>query len=494
MRWHRYAAPSIFIGRLLITMRRLLLLLCVVMASSQLVSCAVNPATGGANVVLATSSALDDIGLEMYEQLRQQGAFYDDPEVQAYVSRIGQSLVAVSDMPDATFTFTVIDNPAINAYATPGGYVYVNRGLLAYLDTEDELAGVLAHEIGHVTARHSARQKTARTTSKVLSVTTLILTGSGSLAGAADTYGAQLISGYGREMELEADSLGARYMHKAGYNTDALLEVIGVLKDQERYQRSKAGQAGESIGSYHGLYSTHPKNDKRLQQVIRTASQLDEPEKPLVPRKPIRHFLNGLVFGDSIQSKREDNRFYHNKLGFTFMQPEGWMVNTSAENITATDPSGAMSLTIALSRIPAEQTPEPWLKSRAIGTLTDPKTLEQAGLSGYSAIATANGIHKRLAVIHFNGLAYQFEGAGSDFSSSDAIIMPIIESFRPIHPTEKQVGQGRRIEFIQVPRGASIASLAAESQLPDIEDQLRLINGLYPDREPKVGDWIKIIR
>ena len=455
--------------------------------------CSSNPATGGSSVVFTSASKEKEIGQTMYEQLKERGGFYEDPELQAYINRVGQKLVAVSDMPDLDFTFTVIDNPAINAYATPGGYVYVNRGLLAYLDTEDELAGVMAHEIGHVTARHSARQKTAQTTSKVLAVTTYILTGSGDLAGAADTYGAQLISGYGREMELEADSLGARYMHKAGYDTDALLAVIGVLKDQERYQRAKAG--GKATGSYHGLYSTHPRNDKRLQQVIRTASQLDDVQnRSLEPPEPLRKHLQGLVWGESIQSKREDNRFYHNKLGFTFAHPEGWKVSTNADKIIASDASKSMTLTLTLSREPKDQTPQAFLESQVSGALSASKALEQAGLQGYTSIVSAQGISKRVAVIYYNGLAYRFEGEAEDFNSGDALILPMIESFRPIHPTEKAVGDGQFIEFIQFPRGATLASLAEQIDIPDAENQLRLINGLYPSGEPRVGDWIKIIR
>lgn len=474
------------------TMPYFLVLLSVISILS-LSGCSSNPATGGSTVVFTSTSKEKEIGQEMYEQLKEQGGFYNDPELQAYIDRIGQKLVTVSDMPDLDFTFTVIDNPAINAYATPGGYVYVNRGLLAYLDTEDELAGVMAHEIGHVTARHSARQKTAQTTSKVLAVTTYILTGSGDLAGAADTYGAQLISGYGREMELEADSLGARYMHKAGYDTDALLAVIGVLKDQERYQRFKAG--GKATGSYHGLYSTHPRNDKRLQQVIRTASQLDDVQnRSVAPPEPLRNNLQGLVWGESIQSKREENRFYHNKLGFTFAHPEGWSVNTNADKIFASDSSGVMTLTLTLSREPKGQTPQAFLESQVSGVRSANKTLEQAGLQGYTSIVSAQGLSKRVAVIYYNGLAYRFEGEAEDFNSGDALILPIIESFRPIHPTEKAVGDGQFIEFIQFPRGVTLASLAAQIDIPDAENQLRLINGLYPSGEPRVGDWIKVIR
>ena len=158
----------------------------VLLSSSFLTSCAVNPATGGATVVLGSASGEQETGQEMYDKFVEEGALYDDPELQAYVDKIGQRLVAESDMPDRTFTFSVIDAPEINAFATPGGFIYVNRGLLAYLNTEAELAGVIGHEIAHVTARHHGRRKTAGVTSQVLSTTAYVLTGSSAVYEASN--------------------------------------------------------------------------------------------------------------------------------------------------------------------------------------------------------------------------------------------------------------------------------------------------------------------
>ena len=225
-------------------------------------------------------------GKDMHHEMLEQGSTYDNPALQAYVNRVGQRLVANSDEPDASFTFTVVDSPDINAFALPGGYIYINRGLLAYLENEAELAAVLAHEIGHITASHHSRQQTAAVTNKVVATTAYVLTGSGDLATASNMYGTELISGYGREMELEADGLGAQYMYNSGYDTDSLLEVIGVLKDQEQFQRLKAKTGGARTASYHGLYATHPRNDQRLKKVVSTAGELNasaQPDDPSVP-------------------------------------------------------------------------------------------------------------------------------------------------------------------------------------------------------------------
>ncbi len=289
-------------------------------------------------------------GEEEHEKIVASGQVYDDPELQAYVNRIGQALAANSDKPKQTFTFTVLDTEMINAFAAPGGYIYISRGILPYLENEEELAGVLGHEIAHVTAGHHFERGTANVTSKVLSTIAYIITGSGDIADASTMYGAELISGYGREQELEADGLGAKYMHKTGYDPQALLQVIGVLKDQEQFARFKSG--GKTTGSYHGLYASHPRNDKRLQAVIRAAGELELDHYVESPERPgeFRRHIEGLVWGPSIQGEKEENRYYHNKLGFTFEHPPGWTVSSGSQAVVASAPDRSASLTISLRR------------------------------------------------------------------------------------------------------------------------------------------------
>lgn len=468
----------------------------VIMIAAATSSCTVNPATGTPTVVFSSAAGERETGKEMYERFIAEGAAYDDPELQAYVDKVGQRLAAQSDMPKLGFTFTVLDAPEINAFATPGGYIYVNRGLIAYLNSEAELAGVLGHEIAHVTARHHARRKAAGVTGKVLSTTAYVLTGSSAVYEASEMYGAELISGYGRDMELEADGLGAEYMYKAGYEPEALLDVIGVLKNQEQFMRVKAREAGKSGTTYHGLYATHPRNDKRLQTVIRAAGELDDGayiESPELPGE-FRRVTDGLVWGASAEGKRDDGRYYHNKLGFTFEQPEGWAVTSSASAVVAAAPDGGRKLTVTLRRKDPSATPESVLGSLARGELSAGETLQQSGLDGYTAVATAGGASKRLAAIDMGNLTYLFEGEADDFGAADPQLKAIIGSFRAMHPREKSSGDARYVRYIQVPRGADMPSLASGVRIDEAEAQLRLINDFYPRGEPRTGDWIKIIQ
>ncbi|MEE4203315.1 MAG: M48 family metalloprotease, partial [Halieaceae bacterium] len=404
-------------------------------------------------------------------------------------------LVAHSSMPDSTFTFTVLDSPDINAFALPGGFIYINRGLLAYLESEAELAGVIAHEIGHITENHHSRRRTQQITSKVAAVGAYILTGSGDVYDAASMYGAELVSGFGRDMELEADSAGAEFMHRAGYDVDAMLSVIGVLKDQEQYRRVQAKASGKPSGTYHGLYASHPRNDLRLQTVIRAANALPVDEQSEDPELPgeFRRQTEGLVFGASASAQDEPNRFYHNKLDFTFEHPPGWRVQQGSRAIVAESPEGDARIEITLAKVEPDTSAEQDLTSNASGSLSATEALEQYGLVGSTAVASAGGLNKRLAVIDHR-YRFRFEGSADDFATDDAALLEIIRSFRPLAPREKITGKSRNIHYVQVPRGATIKSLATSARIPDAESQLRLINGYWPSGEPRIGDWVKVIR
>ena len=436
----------------------------------------------------------DDIA-EEHQKLVDNIGIYDDPELDAYVRQVGERLLRDSGITSPTFSFTLLDSPDINAFALPGGLIYMNRGLLAYLDTEAELAGVLAHEIGHITERHHSRRKTAQMTSKVAAVSAYILTGSGDVYDAASMYGAEIISGFGRDMELEADSAGAEYLHQTGYDVDSMLSVIGVLKDQEQYRRAQAKASGKPSGTYHGLYASHPRNDLRLRTVIRAANDLDLAEMPDNPEIPgeYRRQTEGLVYGASAEAQSDPNRFYHNKLNFTFAHPPGWTVRQSSREIVASSADGSQTLTIGLARIDPAQDTEASLVEGSQGDVSDLEALEQYGLNGTTAIASSGGQSARLAVID-HSYRFLFEGDATDFATADPAFRTIIDSFRPLTAREKVTGTSHTLHYIQVPRGATFASLASGVKLPDAENQLRLINGYYPTGEPRTGDWVKVIR
>ncbi|MDE2310199.1 MAG: M48 family metalloprotease, partial [Betaproteobacteria bacterium] len=191
-------------------------------------------------------------------EVRKQYGVYKSAALQEYVNSVGQQIAKKSHRPNLQYHFTVLDTPEVNAFALPGGYVYITRGILAYLNSEAELAAVLGHEIGHVTARHGVRQASAELAANIgLSITSILVPEINSAAGQnlSNILGGALFAGYGRDHELEADRLGAEYLARTGYDPHAMIEVIDVLKHQELLDAEIARQEGREPRHYHGLFA-----------------------------------------------------------------------------------------------------------------------------------------------------------------------------------------------------------------------------------------------
>lgn len=212
------------------------------------------------------------MGAQSHKSILKQKKRYNNPALQAYVNNIGQALAKKSHRNNIRFTFTILDDPSVNAFALPGGYVYITTGIMAYLNSEGELAGVLGHEIGHVTARHGVKQQSAGMASAIL--VDLIAKKAGSGTGKSlNQLGTALLRGYGRDHELQADKLGAEYLARVGYAPENMIDVVSVLKAQEEFDKYQAKKEGRQPRAYHGVFATHPKNDVRLQQVIKAAKR-----------------------------------------------------------------------------------------------------------------------------------------------------------------------------------------------------------------------------
>jgi len=261
------------------------------------------------------------------------------------------------------------------------------------------------------------------------------------------------------------------------------------------YRRVQSKASGKPTGTYHGLYASHPRNDLRLQTVIKAANSLSLDNRPENPEQPgaFRQRVEGLVFGASAQAQAEPNRFYHNKLDFSFEHPEGWTVESGSKAIVARSPDNNRSVTITLSRAEKDVSATDFLVGNASGTLSEQRDIDQFGLKGSTAVASTDAASKRLAVIDHK-YRFLFEGSAADLTAADPELLTVIESFRPLVPREKVKGTSRSLHYVQVPRGATLKSLSTSARIPNAEDQLRLINGYYPTGEPRIGDWIKIIQ
>ncbi|MEE9551515.1 MAG: M48 family metalloprotease, partial [Gammaproteobacteria bacterium] len=281
--------------------------------------CAANPATGQQDLVLMSEQKEIALGRKTHQQVLQQYIVYDDPELQTYVQKTGERLASNSHRNNLVYRFTVLDSKDVNAFALPGGYIYITRGLMAYLNSEAELAAVLGHEIGHVTARHSVRQYSTTQLANIGATLAAILIPGMNAVGnqLVQLFGTALLSGYGREHELEADRLGAEYLARTDYDPQAMLRVIRVLKNQELFETQLAKAEGREPRIYHGLFSTHPDNDTRLQGVIAHAGKFQKTQSSYTGREGFMEKIDGMVFGDNTREGiLRGLKFYHPDLGF----------------------------------------------------------------------------------------------------------------------------------------------------------------------------------
>ncbi|MDH4258684.1 MAG: M48 family metalloprotease, partial [Gammaproteobacteria bacterium] len=326
----------------------------------------------------------------MHVQITQSMGVHDDLELQEYVQRVGEKVARVSERPELDWKFTIVDTDDVNAFATQGGYVYISRGILPYMQNEAQLAAVLGHEIGHITARHLQAQKKKSTMAGLASAATAIFTGVPALADLTNMAGAAIISGYGREAELEADHLGAEYLAKSGYRPDAMIDVLSTLKDQDLFERERARLENREPHLYHGVFASHPDNDTRLQQAVAAASSVETRATGDISNADgFLREISGLPVGSSRrQGMVRDNRFYHADFQLTMAFPKDWQVLNEPQQILAIGPNKSHYLEIRAQAPPSDLTDprEFALRGLASRRLERPESLKINGLSAWTAI------------------------------------------------------------------------------------------------------------
>lgn len=442
-------------------------------------------------------------GKEIHAEMVATIGIYDDPELTAYVEGLVREIVAVTDMADERWTFTLLDAPDVNAFATEDNYIYVNRGLLAYVGNEAQLVSVLAHEVAHVTENHVGELQSRSGGAEFLAWLAAFLSGSPEVYEAGMAYANSLVKGHGRENELEADEVGARYMAKLGYDPEQTIEMLSVMKDLEALQKKRAAQMGAAGRTYHGIFSTHPRNDMRLRSVVARAGQVEQGPARDNGEDRLRAVTEGMVWGENFKEKEvPPERWADMDLKVRFDFPEGWSHadGPGQREVSGTPEAGGARLKMKPEpRTPQE--PEEYLYNYLdIGQLRDGKPIAPARLKGYTGILPGTGGQPdtRIAVVYYKFNAYVFTGEVDDpatFGEYDEQFLAAIDTFRPISGREIAGRKPRTMHYVQATEATTYAGLAMELNLKDSEvDDLRLINGHYPDGEPSPGQWLKVFR
>jgi len=469
-------------------------------------SCAVNPVTGKQDLVLLSESDELALGRKTNADVLKQYTVYDNPALQNYVQNIGIKLAAKSHRSNLSYSFTVLDSKEVNAFALPGGYIYITRGLMAYLNSEAELAAVLGHEIGHVTARHSVRQHSATQLTNIgAALTSIFVPGMTQASNQLVQFaGGALLRGYGRTHELEADRLGAEYLARTNYNPEAMLDVIRVLKNQEVFDRELAQAEGREPRAYHGVFSTHPDSDTRLQEVIEMAKGLNESGTVnFVGRDEYISLIDELVFGDSPQEGILRGRnFYHEGLGFSMRFPQKWKMTNLPDRLLLTAADGNALMQISAENADNKLSPRDFMIQRmGLNNLENESPLTINGHTahtGISVITNKQGsIPTRFTVIYFQQRAFIIAGMakGNNLATYDNAILETAKSFHSLTSDEKVLAKPIRINIIEASSKTRFSRLANQSPLEShAESQLRLLNAKYPTGEPDKGSLIKVLK
>jgi len=474
---------------------KLLFLFLMLLSVSALNACSTNPATGNQQFAALMSPQQEvKVGASEHEKIVKQFGLYKNAAITSYVSEVGKRVTADTERPDVQYKFYVLDSPIVNAFALPGGYIYVSRGLLALANSEAELAAVLAHETGHITGRHSAERYSRGV------VTSL---GAGILSAAIGDKGASqalglganlYLSSYSRGQENEADTLGLRYMTRGGYDPDYMSAFLASLQAQSAIESQLAGR-GKSSGT--NYFSTHPATGERVSQT-RTQAKAYNPDGRIARDRHLK-MIDGMTYGDSAaQGFARGNDFYHTEMGFSFSVPEGFNIVNQPSRVVASSKSGAVMIFDMASN---KQNIDPrtylrnWVKDRQL------QNVEAITVNG-AAGATASFEGKingrvttiRLVAIRWKDRFARFQiaiprGAGVELVNA---LKDASYSFRSLSAKEKKSIRPYRVDIFAAKSGDSVASIARRQPFTQLqEERFRVLNGLKPGEGLKAGRLYK---
>ena len=463
-----------------------------------LVGCATNPATGRREVSLMSEAQEIALGKESDAQVRQEMGLYDDPDLQQYVSRIGLRLAKLSERPNLPWQFAVVDQPAVNAFALPGGFIYVTRGILPYLDSEAELAGVLGHEIGHVTARHSAQQYTRQIGGTLgLIALGVFVPAARPFAEASQQAMALLFLKYGRDDELQADSLGVRYAALGNWDPEG---VPGMLSTLGRLDAA----AGDRKGVPNFL-STHPEPLARVKEIGPEVQKAKAGKSGFVTdRAAMRGQVDGIIFGDNpAQGIVRGTTFLHPPLRFRLEFPAGWQVANSAQQVVSKAPNADVYEILQLVPQPQGSSVED------IGVASMQKAGfrlvrgERASVAGLEAhvgeyegmIEGLGAVRSRATHVRHGDNVYMIAGLAAPalFAQYDAAFATSQRSFRALSASEADAIKPARISLYTVRSGDTWQSLAGRSDGAITAAALAAMNHADGGAPPPAGTQIKVV-
>ena len=427
--------------------------------------------------------------------LAAYGGQYDDPKLEAVISKVVDRLVAASERPDLKYKVTLLNSPAVNAFALPGGSLYVTRGLIALANDESELASVLAHEMAHVIARHaSIREAQARQAAILSAVVTDVLSDP-NLGALALAKSKLALANFSRAQEFEADGIGVGIAARAGFDpfgAPRFLTAMGHNADLKSGSSAADPRATDFL-------STHPSTPDRVKNALANARQFNAPgtagERD---RKEYIGLLDGLVYGeDPSEGFVRGRRFLHPKLGFTFQAPEGFTLDNTAQAVLGLKDGGNQALRLDVVQVPAEQTLDNYLVSGWMENV-DPHSIEDFTVNGFPvASATAKGEQWsfRVFAVRFGSEVYRFIFAAKTLTpEADKSFRAAVSSFRRMSLAEAEAARPLKLKIVTVGPFDTVEKLASRMAVVSKPlERFRVLNGLEPGQAVKPGEKVKMV-
>ncbi len=466
--------------------------------AATLAACATNPVTGRSSF----GSIEDDVKLGQQEHPKIVAAFggeYGDSRLTSYVQNLGRSIAAKTEFPNLPYRYTVLNSPIVNAFALPGGFIYVTRGLLALASNEAEVAGVLGHETGHVTARHTAERQTQSVFAQLGLAILGIATGSQALTDLASVGAAAYLQSYSRDQEMEADTLGIRYMAAAGWQPEGMVTFLDTLREWSQLEARMAGRDPNSVDEYNWL-ATHPRTIDRVKSAMEKASVVSHEGR--LDHEGYLQRIDGLRFGDDpAQGIIDGQSFKHPGLRFAFDAPSGFRLVNGENEVTAQHPNGG-AFVFDTARAQSSDLAQYIVGEWADGTnVTDLRRFQVNGLqaaSGFARVQTNGGTADLIPVaIRGEGsqvFRFLFIAPGGKAGQWNGAFSSTLDSFRRLSANEAARIKGFRLDVVTA-QGQSVATLARGLPFGAFnETAFRVLNDLDASGQPVAGELVKVVK
>ena len=460
------------------------------------VSCAVNPVSGRHQLMLLSENKETELGRQTDAQVVSEYGQYEDAQLNKYLNDMCRRLGKLSHRPGLAYSLKVLDAPVVNAFAVPGGYVYFTRGILAYLNSEAQLAGVMGHELGHITARHSAQQYTKAQLAQIgLGVGIILSETFRNYSRFAQLGIGMLFLRFSRDNEREADDLGVEYSSRAGYDSREMAHFFETL---ERLQ------PGTDKSGLPAWFSTHPNPEDRIRAVRERTAEWQEKlglGNAKIDREVYLKKIDGLVFGDDPrQGYIEDNVFYHPELLFQFPVPKDWALQNTRSSIrmTSKDENAAILFSIAQQKTPEEALRTFAEKSKAVTVESGRNTVN--GLSAQYLVSRINSDQGTVGVMSYfirkEDKVYVFHGytALARFQAYQSLFRNTMTRFKRPEAPEKLRNSPDRIRIRSATRSGPLKIVLRSLGVPEKKvKQLAILNGMGLDESIPTGTLLKLV-